>query len=196
MSIINHIKNKIQDIGHLIFFHEIIKNPAAIGAIYPSSNRLAHQLAKQVPLPVEGYVLELGAGTGVVTQALINRGIPRNKITVVERSPALVKLLRKQFPDLCIIEGDAIHLTQLLSEKANQITTIVSSLPLRSLPPASADKIGQEIDKILAPAGRLIQYTYSFRSYMPHFSGHAKKIYSQWVWINIPPALVEVFVAN
>jgi phospholipid N-methyltransferase len=82
-----------------LFVREIIFAPTiSVGAIWPSSGRLAKHLAAQVPLPSKGLILELGAGTGVVTQALIERGVNPERLVVVERHPPYVQFLRAHFP--------------------------------------------------------------------------------------------------
>jgi phospholipid N-methyltransferase len=191
------VKKLMQDAGKsplALFTREICTNPRAIGAACPSSPGLAQHMAMQVPLRADGLVLELGAGTGVVTEALLNRGVMPQNLVVVERSVALAGHLRKRFPYLRIIQGDAAHLDQLLGcEEQDQIYSVVSSLPLRSLKPAVSRAIGCQLDTLLGSKGLLIHFTYDLRGAYAHLPPHFKRVFSKIIWGNLPPARIEVF---
>src|SRR5512143_2865500 len=93
--------------GALLFAWEMLRRPSAVGAIWPSSRRLAKNVASRVPVSGDGLVIELGGGTGVVTHALLQRGIAPGRLVVIERSAVFVRHLRKRFPDVQIVHGDA-----------------------------------------------------------------------------------------
>jgi len=157
-------------------------------------------MASFLPRLPKGYVVELGAGTGAITAALLKRGIPADRILPVERSEALVKLLKRRFPSLSIALGDATELRSLLKtwlpKDAPEISYVVSSLPLRSLPENVVISILHEIYQILPPHGKLLQYTYDLRKTPhPYLSGF-KRCRTSVVWANIPPARVDVFEKN
>jgi len=198
MNVINKLFSKltynIKHAGLPVFFREIVSQPKVVGAIFPSSKRLAKGIAKQVPIP-EGneLILELGPGTGAITEALLQRGIPIQQLIAIERSSAMTKHMRKRFPGLAIIQGDASHLDTLLKEQAQHVKVIVSSLPLRSLPKRSVKQISQQIEKLLMPQGIFIQFTYSIRKNYVHFSPQLKHIACKWVFTNLPPARIDVF---
>lgn len=182
--------------GLLLFFREIFQNPGAVGALVPSSKRLAKNLADHAMHTTPGLVVELGAGTGVVTRALLKQGIPEENIIVIERAKSLVKHLQTLYPKINIIHGDAINLHSLLGDKVDQIATIVSSLPLRSLPEPTVKAIIAEIERTLKYNALFIQYTYSFGPAMPHLLSKLKLVRSKRIWTNIPPARIEVFQLN
>lgn len=118
-----------------LFMREILIDPRAMGAALPSSRRLAYNVANHVSPGVEtGLVVELGAGTGVVTAALLERGVAPQRLIVVERAAALAEHLRRRFPHVAVVQGDARHLRRLLKPYASDVRAVVSSLPLRSLP--------------------------------------------------------------
>ncbi|MFQ5628854.1 MAG: class I SAM-dependent methyltransferase [bacterium] len=180
-----------------VFLKELILNPRNIGAACPSSKKLAKRIASFVPLANDGYVVELGAGTGVVTAALLEHGIHPNRLIAVEKSKHLVELLRKKFPQITIIHGDAAALSSLLLTTLNfnilPITTIVSSLPLRSLPQHVVKQISQQIEQIITLNGRLIQFTYDIRpSKSPSFHMLTNS-QSKMVWRNLPPARIHFY---
>lgn len=134
------------------FLREWWRNPGAVGAICPSSNRLAERMVQWVQPVPKGWVVELGGGTGTVTAALLRCGVPRRRLIVIERSLSFVRHLRSRFP------GVAATGAALL------VNTIVSGLPLRALPAAAAQRITRACARLLAVNGRLIQFTYALSS--------------------------------
>jgi len=178
--------------GLALFIREIASNPIAMGAAWPSSKYLANTIAFAAPLS-SSTVVELGAGTGVVTEALLEHGIAPSKLSIVERSPALAQHLKKRFPQLNVLQGDARELSKLLTNIEQPIATVVSSLPLRSLPKAVVKDIGEELDKVLTKDSLFIQFTYSLHRKPKAPSGRFHWIYSKYIWRNLPPARVDVF---
>lgn len=179
------------------FVRELMMNPRAVGAAFPSSRTLARAMARCVPNCMDGIVVELGAGTGAITAALLERRIPLNRVVVIERSSKLVRLLKKRFPDLCIINGDAQFLDQLLDQHFGKAThpvdVLVSSLPLRSLPKSVVQAIEVQLEQVLSKNGRFIQFTYDLRSDHSGPFRSFTKCGSKIVWRNFPPARVDVF---
>ena len=176
------------------FFKAILINPRAMGTICPSTHYLANEMASQIPLDCQGIIIELGAGTGVVTEALLAHGIDPKRIIVIDQLPSFVAKLRQRFPMIKVIEGDAIYLTQFLKDTSG-VEAVVSSLPLLSLPKAAAEIILGEISQVLSPGGLYIQYTYSYKENKFETLKSYKKIHSKRIWRNIPPARVDVFRA-
>jgi phosphatidylethanolamine/phosphatidyl-N-methylethanolamine N-methyltransferase len=182
------------------FGTELLNNPRPMGSAVPSSRFLARRVAGFLPRSPRGYVVELGAGTGAITAALLGRGIPPERIIPVERSEAMVKLLKRRFPFLKIALGDAAELRFLLRSflgKENiEVNYVVSSLPLRSLPPEVVTNIMREVQLVLHKDGKLLQYTYDLRK-TPHPSlSNFKRRHTTVVWANLPPARVDVFQKN
>lgn len=179
--------------GLLLFLRELFANPAKMGAAWPSSNVLARIIAAQIAVEKTQVIVELGSGTGVITAGLLKHGIPAEKLVLIERSLALSEHLRKRFPQLKVINGDARELSNLLNSTYRPVHVIVSSLPLRSLTDSVVQTIGQQIEQVLEPQGLYIQFTYSLlhKPEPPSPRLHHKR--SHYVWWNLPPARVEVF---
>ena len=79
----------------------------------------------------EGHIVELGPGTGPVTQALLARGIAPERLVLVEYESRFCHLLSERFPGVTIVQGDAYGLKATLDGKVpGKIATVVSSLPL------------------------------------------------------------------
>jgi phospholipid N-methyltransferase len=172
-----------------LFARELISQPASVGAVWPSSSQLAKGMAACVPSEGKGLVIELGGGTGAVTQALLEHGIAPERLLVVERSPAFVQHLRARFPSIKVVEGDATELADLL-EPGTEVDAIVSSLPLRSLPRGDAAAIVAQWRALLAPGGTVVQFTYDLRNTAHRPPPGFLKRASDIVWANLPPARV------
>lgn len=173
------------------FLHELCTRPGAVGAICPSSRFLARRMAEQVP-PGDGIVVELGAGTGVITRALLDRGIPPERLVVVELSSVFVRELRERFPGVTVIHGSAADLSTLLPHSA-KIRAIVSSLPLCSLPPPISHAIVDQWRMLLHDGGVAIQFTYNLRRPAWRDYLQTPEVRSCIVWANLPPANVSTF---
>src|SRR3712207_8426237 len=106
-----------------------------MGAVTPSSKMLARTMASYVDPRIPGPVIELGPGTGPVTDALIRRGIAQDRLILVEYSPDFCQLLRRKFPKATIIQGDAYDLEDALGGILTELAAAtVSSLPLFTKP--------------------------------------------------------------
>lgn len=178
------------------FLKALLRNPRTMGAVLPSSKRLANAMASYINAPDDSLIIELGAGTGVITEAILATGIPSERVIAIERAPDLAKILRERFPNITVIEGDAVYLTQLLKKHDQPIGAVVSGLPLRSLPNQTRENILAEIAKLLGDNGRYIQFTYDITnqgSVAPPGYSLSK---AATVWQNIPPAKVNVYVKN
>ena len=99
-----------------LFLTYWVRAPLRTGAVLPSGTGLARTMAAQVNVTQEETVVELGAGTGAVTRALLERGIPAERLLVVERNPAFYHRLRAKFPELRVLQGDARNLHTLLGD--------------------------------------------------------------------------------
>jgi phosphatidylethanolamine/phosphatidyl-N-methylethanolamine N-methyltransferase len=174
-----------------IFFTRWLKAPHHIGAVAPSSRFLARAMATQVDLRRAEPVIELGGGTGSVTKALLEAGLPVDRLIVVERDVRLYKMLRRRFPQLRIVLGDARHLVELLRPLGiDAVSAVVSSLPLISMSKTMRRQIINQSFALLGEAGRFIQYTYSLSSPLAGREFGLRGRVAARVWLNFPPASV------
>ena len=176
----------------ILFGLEIIDSPRSMGAICPSSPLLARRMASLVKSG-DGKVVELGGGTGTVTAALLDRGIDPKQLIVVEQSAKLSALLRRRFPEVTVINGDAARLKELLGPDSGKVAAIVSSLPLRSLAPQTVRNILGQLEQVLRTDGLFLQYTYSHRDLRSRLSSRFISIHSCTVWGNLPPARIDAY---
>lgn len=179
-----------------VFLREWIANPQRTGAVAPSSPQLGAAMARWLPRNPESFVLELGPGTGAVTDALLKYGLREDRLVAIEKNPNLAQLLHKRFRQAQIISGDAWDLDQLLRDCAQPIESVgavISSLPLLNFPKEQADALAHKIRAVLEPRGRWVQYSYQIGKNRSRGGDDFRLIASKIVWFNIPPARVSVF---
>jgi len=179
-----------------LFLQEWLANPKRTGSVVPSSKRLAAAMARWLPANRESFVLELGPGTGIVTEALLQHGLREERLIAIEHNPKLASLLHERFPRANIICGDAWHLDDLLRDRLQPIESVgavISSLPLLNFSEEQAEALALKIRDVLEPQGNWVQFTYRIHKRCQRgastFRLHASKI----VWFNLPPARVSVF---
>jgi phosphatidylethanolamine/phosphatidyl-N-methylethanolamine N-methyltransferase len=176
-----------------LFLARWLRAPHRIGALAPAGRHLARAMAEQIT-PEADLVIELGGGTGNITQALLDAGLPPDRLIVVERDPAFYALLKKRFPLLKILRGDATRLRALLAPLGvSRAATIVSSLPLLNMPGPLRQRLVEESFALLAERGTLIQYTYGAFSPLRRRKSGLKGEIAERVWRNFPPASVWRF---
>jgi phosphatidylethanolamine/phosphatidyl-N-methylethanolamine N-methyltransferase len=179
-----------------LFLQELVSSPRQVGAILPSSKNLAVAMARWLPLDSNCYALELGPGTGVVTQALLDRGLREDRLIAIEQSPKMADHLRTRFPKANIITGDAFQLDKLLkrhAREADNIGVVFSSLPLLNFEPHIAERLAKKIRTALPAGGKLIQYSYHLGNKQPKAANHFQYVASDLIWLNLPPARVSVY---
>jgi phosphatidylethanolamine/phosphatidyl-N-methylethanolamine N-methyltransferase len=177
-----------------LFLREWFANPQRTGSVTPSSRKLAAAMARWLPENRESFVLELGPGTGVVTEALVKHGLREEKLVAIEHNPKLAKLLREKFPRANIITGDAWQMDTLLRDhNIENVGAIMSSLPLLNFSVEEAEALAQKIRSILEPHGNWVQYSYRIYRLRPRGASSFRLRASKIIWMNFPPARVSVF---
>jgi phosphatidylethanolamine/phosphatidyl-N-methylethanolamine N-methyltransferase len=176
------------------FLKSWLEKPLLTGAVTPSGKMLARTMASYVDPRVPGPVIELGPGTGPVTDALIRRGIAQDRLVLVEYNPEFCKLLARRFPKATIVQGDAYDLREtlgdVLSEKA---AATVSSLPLFTKPLEQRVELLDAAQDAMHPNAPFVQFTYAVVPPIPARSKHYTARPSNRVWLNLPPARVWVY---
>jgi phosphatidylethanolamine/phosphatidyl-N-methylethanolamine N-methyltransferase len=173
------------------FLRSFVTAPMRTGAQWPSGKALSRAMAGAVDLSVPGPIVELGPGTGVVTEALLARGIPPERLTMIEFSPQFVKLLSERYPNVRLIHGDAYALAEHVRRLGlPPPAAVVSSLPLLTQPPARRLELLRSALRIMNPDGVFVQFTYFRDSPVPVAGTGIGTSVSQRIWMNIWPALV------
>ncbi len=175
------------------FLKSWIENPLKTGAVVPSGKLLAQKMAAVVDPMAPGPVVELGPGTGPVTQALLQRGVPPENLFLVEYSKDFAALLRQKFPGVMVIQGDAYALEHTLSGVVTEpIAAIVSSLPLLTRPEAQRTRLLRSAFRLMRPGAPFVQFTYMNNSPVP-LDGDFEANVSQRIWKNLPPARIWTY---
>lgn len=184
------------------FFRQWLKNPLAIASLSPSSQHLARQMVAELP-PGARRVVELGAGTGVFTRALLEHGIAPADLLVLELNKAFFDLLRDRFSGVCVVCGDACELGTIAHrsgfDAGGPIGAVLSGLGLLSMPSQTRRAILQAAFSVLDKDGRFIQFTYGptspvSREILDDLGLRARR--GRITWINMPPATIYVYTRS
>jgi phospholipid N-methyltransferase len=176
------------DFGH--FIKGWIRNPLAMGALAPSGKSLAKLMARDIG--AGSRVLELGAGTGTVTKALLTNGVAPTDLYLVERDPQFVKILQRRFPRCHVVATDAVEL-DLPPEADGAFDFVVSGLPLLCFSPDKRCRVVQRALQLLKPNGQVHQFTYAGRCPIDKDLRALLRVDSTLLGIaplNLPPAFV------
>jgi phosphatidylethanolamine/phosphatidyl-N-methylethanolamine N-methyltransferase len=190
----------VEPAGTALFLKRWLRRPFATGAVVPSGRLLAAAMARATRTAIDGWpghVIELGAGTGEVTKALLAAGIAPERLVLVERDPEFATFLRRHFPAPRIVEGDAVRLSRLLVDhRIAPIAAVVSSLPLLSLPADVVNGIVTGVFEALPRGAALVQFTYGPKPPVPRALRARLGLIADRgnrIWRNVPPAVVWTF---
>ena len=144
-----------------------LRDPVGVGLPFPSSPWTARRLAGaalESAIDGAGPVLELGAGTGSVTQALVALGCPAHRIVAVEQDAELSRSLESSLPGLRVVHGNALELQDLARcTGIGSVSAVISGLPMRAIAPEVAARCYSDAFKLMPKGGAIIQYTYGLR---------------------------------
>jgi phosphatidylethanolamine/phosphatidyl-N-methylethanolamine N-methyltransferase len=181
------------------FIKTWIENPLVTGAVSPSGRKLARAMAGFIDPAIPGPIIELGPGTGPVTEALVRRGIAVDRLVLVEYDAAFCKLLARRYPTARIINGDAYNSRAALQAAIQRpAAAVVSSLPLLTKPEMQRLRLLNDSFALMGADGVFVQFTYGITSPVPRkirgirVRGVAFEC-SQPVWFNLPPARVWAY---
>jgi phosphatidylethanolamine/phosphatidyl-N-methylethanolamine N-methyltransferase len=176
------------------FLRSWIEKPLHMGAVMPSSRLLARPMAQYVDVHSEGPVVELGPGTGAITNALIEHGVDQRRLVLVEYNPGFCALLRERYPQAKIVQGDAYKLRESLWDVLPMpASAIVSGLPLVTKPMLTRLRLIRDAFVALAPGAPFVQFTYSVVPPIPKSLPGVSTEASERIWMNLPPARVWVY---
>ncbi|MFC4007091.1 class I SAM-dependent methyltransferase [Nonomuraea purpurea] len=182
-----------------LFLGQFLRAPTTIGALAPSSRRLAAAVCAPVPERGEPTVVELGPGTGSFTSEIQQRLGGRGHHLAVEVNEPMARLLSERFPTVDVAHADAARVGELLSERGlRQADVVVSGLPWAAFP----QKVQHELlDAVAAAMGQGAAFTtFSYIHAIPLSSARRFRallaerfeevVPGRTVWRNTPPAFV------
>ncbi|HTZ01793.1 MAG TPA: methyltransferase [Xanthobacteraceae bacterium] len=176
------------------FIRSWIERPLSIGAVTPSGKILARTMARYVDPSSTGPVVELGPGTGPITEALVRAGVDPARLVLVEFDPTFCRILRNRYPEATLVQGDAYSLRRLLETLLIQpASAVVSGLPLITKPLKMRMRLLRDAFDLMLPGAPFVQFTYSVASPVPKRLGGFSAEASERIWLNIPPARVWVY---
>jgi phosphatidylethanolamine/phosphatidyl-N-methylethanolamine N-methyltransferase len=177
------------DLG--LFLRQLVRNPATISAMAPSSRGLAEAITAQIT-PATGPVAEFGPGTGVFTRAILARGVAAKDLTLFELNPEFAARLRAAFPEVNVVNGGA----QTVADHCAGLGAVVSGLPLLSFPQDLCRAIYKAAFDALRPDGAIYQFTYGPKPPLPEpirADLNLQVTPGPRIWLNLPPARVYTY---
>ena len=179
------------------FIASWLQHPLKVGAVSPSGRALARAVAAEVDPTIPGPIVELGPGTGPVTEALVGRGISPDRLILVEYDPEFCTLLRRRFPGAMVIEGDAYALGDTLTGIVKEpLAAVVSCLPLMTRPLNVRVRLLNAAMRMLRRGAPYVQFTYAMTAPIPSRQRRYRITSSPRIWLNLPPARVWVYRAD
>jgi phosphatidylethanolamine/phosphatidyl-N-methylethanolamine N-methyltransferase len=176
------------------FIRSWIERPLSTGAVTPSGKILARTMARYVDPGSTGPVVELGPGTGPVTDALVEAGVDPSRLVLVESNAAFCRILRARYPQATLVQGDAYSVRRLLETLLLQpAAAVVSGLPLVTKPITMRLRLIRDAFDLMVPGAPFVQFTYSVAAPLPKRLGGFSVEASERIWMNIPPARVWVY---
>ena len=176
------------------FLRSWIEKPLHMGAVMPSGRVLARTMAQYVDIGSLGPVVELGPGTGAITNALIEHGVDQKRLVLVEYNPGFCALLRDRYPHAKVVQADAYTLRDSLRNVLSApASAVVSGLPLVTKPMLTRIKLIRDAFVALAPGAPFVQFTYSVAPPIPKSLPGVSTEASERIWMNLPPARVWVY---
>ncbi|MEL6598727.1 MAG: methyltransferase type 12 [Pseudomonadota bacterium] len=184
--------DRILDSDKYLFWTQMLRRPARIVALSPSSTDLADAMTAGLGT-TSGPVIELGVGTGKITEAMLRRGVPEHQLHLFEIDAKFAAFLRRRFPGAKVHEAPAQTL-QARGVQAAEAT--ISGLPLLSMPGQVQHDIVDAAFGAMRPGGRFVQFTYGTSP--PIERAVRDDLRLTWrtrgrVWRNLPPAQVYEF---
>lgn len=171
-----------------VFLSEMIRNPDEVRAIAPSSNGVAKLMSAGVEATM-GPIVEIGAGTGAFTHAILARGIAPERLTILELNPRFCDDLRAKFPGVTVLNRSAEEIRDI---GLTQISAVISGVPVLAKPELQRAVVGRAFE-VMAPDGFFTQITYANNSPVTPAMQTKLGLISQkrgTVWANLPPARV------
>lgn len=172
-----------------LFFRRWLANPLQMGSIVPSSATLCRQVAEHAACAPDEAVLELGAGTGVISRALLDGGLPPRRLVLVEIVPEMADHLRQSLPGVRVLTGDARALPALLEGQKLKVGAVICGVPLVLLPLAEQRRF-TEAFRAVAPDCGFLHYSYCITSPLPWRKLGLEARRLSWTPRNLPPASV------
>ena len=178
--------------SRLSFLKQWAKNPRELGSITPSSRFLTREVVDRIDFARARHIAELGPGTGVFTQQMLERLAPDGRLLAVDTNAGFVEHLRREIPDhrLQVVLASAERIDELVREAGwPEVDAVVSGIPYSLLPKPVMRGILEATRRSLGDHGLFVGYQYS-RMLRPHLLDVFGNVHYRSVLLNVPPAFV------
>jgi phospholipid N-methyltransferase len=171
-----------------LVFRKFVTNARTVATIAPSSRALSRATVRGIDWARTKVVVELGAGTGPITEELVKAAPPGVRLVVNEFLPEFCDALRQKFPDLDIADGDARRLVEMLAERGiPEVDHVLSGLPVTHFTAADRDAVLDQVGKVLSPGGEFRQLTTAPWLYRGLYRRYFREVSFRLVPWNLPP---------
>ncbi|MCL6705787.1 class I SAM-dependent methyltransferase [Pseudomonas sp. R2.Fl] len=176
------------------FFKGMMQGPKQVGAIVPTSSVTARRMASVID-PNSGLpVLELGPGTGVITKAILARGVKPENLYSIEYSEDFHRHLVEAYPGVNFIHGDAFDLDTSLGPMADRMfDSVVSAVPLLNFPMQARIALIEKLLERIPPGRPVVQISYGPMSPVVAKPDSYHTQHFDFVVRNIPPAQLWIY---
>ncbi len=174
------------------FIKEFFDKKGMVGSVVPSSRFLTQMMMRQINFDDCKLIVELGPGTGVITDEIIKKLKPKTQLLVIELNDTFYNDLKNRIldPRFDIKKGCATDLSAFMNSlNLDKADYIISSLPLAVLPSNLRKRIVLDIKNNLNTDGKFIQFQYTLQS-LRLFKKVFKKVAIKHCLLNVPPAFV------
>ncbi|MDP3956331.1 MAG: hypothetical protein Q8Q18_03765 [bacterium] len=159
------------------FLWQALRHPATVGAIAPSSKRLARLIVQEARLASAKVVVELGSGTGALTDVILENIGANGSFVGIETNEAFVSLLRDKYPEAVFCNGSASNISRYLSELGFGLPErIISGIPWTALDTSLQESLLHSISEALVPQGLFLTFAYFPLNHLPRGRAFEKKL--------------------
>jgi phospholipid N-methyltransferase len=171
-----------------LFFKKFLAKGRTISSAVPSSSTMVGALLRYVDFTRPGTIIELGAGTGPVTEQILERLQPFHRFVAVENDHDFCEILRRRFPQANLLEMDASRIGEPLRNLGiHKVDYVISGLPTPNLPAPVAVRLWRWLLEALTPHGLFVQLTIAPLVYRAFYERLFATVEYDMVWRNIPP---------
>ncbi len=186
-------------LGAYGYIKQFFRDPKSTGSLTPSNEELSELVTDTARLDEMGTVVEIGSGTGVFTEKILEKKNPEALFFAIEINPEFCEATKSRCPSATVYRDSAENMKKYLERHGkDSCDCVISSLPWAVLDHGTQDRIIDVIWSVLKPGGRMITFSYSISMMVPNarrfrsilrsrFTNVAK---SKTVWSNFPPAFV------
>lgn len=199
------INEQAKPLSRLDYFLQFISQPQAVASIAPSSQALGDVMMDHGRVAEADFVVEFGPGTGAITQVICRTLKPGAGFLAVEMNPKFVELIRKHYPEVSVVEDNAVNTRKHMEQLGvTHCDVLISGLPFAAFDDGVQAGLLDAAYDLLRPGGRFVTFTYIHSPFLPRGNRFRDKLRDRFgsvertpiVWRNLPPAFAYVATKN